>query len=170
MFTTLLSPASRQKLERLSAERRALYDLDNVGLANALVRMAREAAEQHPEFKPSAPTYEASLLFELIPTLAHRLGAPEAAGKLLTVDNKELRYRLGNTLSCLSPTYHSFVMSMLSGEPCNGNPLVYAIDRLQPGDVNDKNDRIAFLTAEVAHSRGTPYNGVWTPEILKSEN
>jgi len=54
---------------------------------------------------------------------------------------------------------------LLLHEPVNGNPVVYAIDRLSPGDMQNK-DNLTKRMLEIAQIRNVEYIGVWTPDMM----
>lgn len=168
-----LTPASRSRLEAVRAEATRLYEQDNLGLAQSLLRLSKEGIELHPEFNPKQPTYEVHLLYWLLPELARRLGADVASVgetgngiRLSQLTATELRRHVGVIMYNQSVVPNSFVFSLLNREWANGNPLVFAIDRICAGDLQDRDDLITNRIAEIASYRKRPYSGVWTPEVL----
>lgn len=171
MFKTYLSPES---LARMEAERREvarLYRLGDAWLAAALLKLAREAQAAMPERRPDECTYDSRLIWGIVPEIARRLGVikmktDEIDWEIRELSDYELRLRTGVTMANIGwrriPGWE-----MLSREPANGCPVVFAIDRLCPGRLDDKDDAIVQRLASVARSRGTEFAGTWTEAFCR---
>lgn len=171
MFKLNLSAQLIAQLESDRNELVRLYGLTNEWLAHALLKLARLAQKATPEYSPhDYPTYNSRLIWGIVPELARRLGTvrlklEEIDWEIRELSDYDLRLRIGNTLGNVghitAPGWN-----MLSAETVNGNPVVFAIDRLCAGKVDDRNDPIVRLATEIGRYRGCPYSGVWTPEFL----
>lgn len=169
MFRFPLSPESRARLEADERELRRLYSLNDAWLAAALLKLARLAQAAMPERRPDECTYDARLIWGIVPEIARRLGTirmttDEIDWEIRELSDYELRIRTGYTLVNIG---YRLVpgWDLLSREPANGCPVVFAIDRLCPGRLDDREDPIVRRLAEMARVRGTVFNGVWTEAI-----
>lgn len=171
MFKNLLSPAANAELERRRAELTRLYPLSDLLLANELQRLAEAARLERPNMTPDRGVYDSSMLWTIIPEVSRRLGASASHNDtaLMSESPKEFRRTVGIYLRWVSHyELGAIAWNLLASEPCNGNPLVFAVDRLCAGDLDDPEDWITRSVKEVAHFRGTPYEGVWTPAVMKN--
>ncbi|MDO9179322.1 MAG: hypothetical protein Q7U16_13545 [Agitococcus sp.] len=120
----------------------------------------------------AATSYAACLIYEVIPEISRRLGVlgplPLKQGDeiLRAKTAYQLRLLTGNCLHNISD-FHLPGWDLLTHDPVNGNPVVYAIDRLCPGVLGDKEDILVTRMTEVARYRNVAYNGAWTPAILQ---
>lgn len=165
-FATLLSPAARKKLDAVRAERTRAYGLSNTQLGALLLRLSAEFIEER-NLKRSV-TYDSSFAFSILPELARRLGVAidpsQDNAELIGMTAREFRFRAGNTL-VNTGRGNSFVSDLLLCEPCHGNIVVFALDRICPGIASDRDDPICRSLAEVSRNRGVPFDGIWTPAI-----
>ncbi len=171
-FKLRLSPEARLQLEAERTERLRLFGLADRWLALELMKLARQARTERPDVSREAPTYEATLLYYLPAELARRLG--ETRGDVSDIDwelrelsDYELRLRTGHTLSNVAAWAGGVAFGRLAAEACNGNPLVYAVDRLCPGKPNDAQDPLVRRLSEIARVRSVPFEGVWTPAFVQ---
>jgi hypothetical protein len=169
MFKWNLSQEQKDTIERERAEAFRLYGLTNTWLAAALLRLARDAQKISPEYKPDDNTYNARLIYGIVPELCRRLGpvrleTREIDWEIRELNNYELRERAGYCLMNVRDTdLPGWVM--LTRETANGNPVVYAMDRICPGIIGDRDDPVVKRLTELAAYRKKPYNGVWTQEM-----
>jgi hypothetical protein len=169
MFKWNLSAETLAAIELEKNEAFRLYGLTNSWLASALIKLAREAQKISPEFRPEDNTYNARLIYGIVPELARRLGPiklemREIDWEIRELNNYELRERAGYCLLNIRNTdLPGWVM--LSREVANGNPVVYAMDRLCPGRLGDKDDPVTKRITELSAYRKKTYTGVWTPDI-----
>jgi hypothetical protein len=169
MFKWNLSLETKAAIERERIEAFRLYRLTNTWLACALVKLAREAQKVSPEYLPEDNTYNARLIYGIVPELARRLGPVkldmrELDWEIRELSDYELRERAGHCLLNIRDTdLPGWVM--LTREVANGNPVLYAMDRLCPGVLGDRDDPVTRRLTEMAEYRKKPYTGVWTPEI-----
>ena len=173
MFKLNLSEEVRAEIAQDNAELERLYGLTNQWLASALLKLARQAQASTPQYRPEDPTYNSRLVWGIVPELARRLGTVklvlgEIDWEIRELSNYDLRLRIGITLANVGTEAHLPGWKMLSKEAVNGNPVVFGIDRLCPGNVTDLDDRLVRRAQEVARYRGVKYSGVWTPEFRKS--
>ena len=173
-FVFPLSAEARARIEHDRREAQRLYGLGNAWLAAALLAAAREAQAASPERAPSECTYDARLIWGIVPELARRLGVVklttnEIDWEMRGLSDYELRVRAGHTLKNISystaPGWR-----LLTRDIANGNAVVYAVDRLCPGRMGDREDPIVRNLTELAASRGRPYAGVWAPAINLPED
>jgi len=170
MFQFNLSPQQKADIERERREALRLYGLTNTWLAHALLNLAREAQKNSPDLRPEDNTYPARLIYGVIPELARRLAPvkltmPEIDWEIRELSDYELRELAGQCLLRIrDPGYPGW--DMLTREVCNGNPVVYAADRICPGVVGNRDDHLTRRITEIAEYRKKPYSGVWTPEML----
>lgn len=173
-FVFPLSAEARARIEQDRREAQRLYGLGNAWLAAALLAAAREAQVASPECAPGEYTYDARLIWGIVPELARRLGVVklttnEIDWEMRGLSNYQLRVRAGHTLKNISystaPGWR-----LLTRDIANGNAVVYAVDRLCPGRLGDREDPIVRNLTELAACRGRPYAGVWTPEINLPEH
>lgn len=169
IFNALLSPEARARIEQDRREALRLYGLGNAWLASALLAAAREAQAAAPHRAPDEYTYDARLIWGIVPELARRLGVVklttnEIDWEIRVLSDYELRVRAGHALKnigyAVAPGWR-----MLSRDIGNGNMVVYALDRLCPGRMGDRDDPIVRNLTELAACRGRPYDGIWTPAI-----
>lgn len=159
----------RQEVERL-------YRLTDPWLAKALLDLARKARQAASHLGPQDVTYDALLVWGLVPELARRLSAStrlepaECQLDLRNLQGLELRRRVYYTLSQLaSPLQHHTSWRLLTRDLPDGNPVVLALDRLAPGQLAERADLLAQRLLEVARARGCAFEGVWTPAFLPAE-
>lgn len=79
----------------------------------------------------------------------------------------ELRERAIGCLSHINPfrSNANTRWTMLLREPANGNPIVYAVDRLCPGNLSQP-DTLVKQLRKIAGYRGAEYDGRWTPAMM----
>lgn len=168
-FVFPLSAEARARVEHDRREALRLYGLGNAWLAAALLAAARQAQSATPERRPDECTYDARLIWGIVPELARRLGVVklttnEIDWEIRELSDYQLRVRAGYTLKNISystaPGWR-----LLTRDIANGNAVVYALDRLCPGRMGDREDPIVRNLTELAACRGRPYAGVWTPAI-----
>ena len=180
-------PLSSDQRACIDAEAREVERLHGVGdrwLAEELLRLARRVRSRHAErlADPHAAIYENRLLWQLIPELAHRLGArsflPNERSQQETVrlSDRDLRCRIGYALQNASlphtrlpdddparPTPEDLLLRIVQ----NGNPVAIAVDRLAPAPAKgeDRDDPIARLVREISVARGHPETAAWSPAL-----
>lgn len=173
MFKFKLSEESQARLQAERRETSRLYGLTNQWLAAALLRLARDARKS-TSMRPDDCTYDATLVWGIVPELARRLGAvklevAEINWEVRTASNYELRQRAGYAISNAAER-SSFAWQMLTRLPVHGNPVVFGVDRLCPGVPGDLEDPIARQLTEVSRVRGKPYSGICAAELFNDES
>jgi hypothetical protein len=168
-FVFPLSDAARGRMERDRREALRLYGLGNAWLAREILGAARAAQAAAPHRTPDERTYEARLIWGILPELARRLGVVrlttnEIDWEIRELSDYDLRVRTGYTLKNIGYTILPGWLQ-LTRDIGNGNMVVYALDRLCPGRMGDNDDPIVRNLTELASCRRRPYNGVWTPEM-----
>lgn len=166
----LLSPESRAMLARRREDILNCYALSNTALAQRLLDLSKEARAESPDLDLTVMTYDSAMFVCMIPELARRLGlvVPGAAeSELVKLSAAEFREYVGVFLRNISRYHRGYAWQYLTNEAINGNPVVMAIDRICPGDVESKTDYLVVSMKSVAASRGKPFNGVWTPAVLQ---
>ena len=173
MFKIHLSEALRQELALKHKELIRLYALASPWLGAELLKLARLARQSTPHWRPHDCVYDARLVWGIVPELARRLAphirlqTDEIDWETRALSNAELRKDIGYTLANIGHNPQLEGWKLLTTEAVNGNPVVFGIDRLQPGDVRDREDPLTRRLVEIAHTRGTTFAGVWTPQIMK---
>lgn len=170
MFKFNLSEETKIALAVERAEALRHFTLTDTWLAAALLRLARDAQRITPDCKPDDNTYDARLIYGAVPEIARRLGpvklvTDEIDWEMRELNNYELRERAGN---CLLHIRGSDLPGwvMLTREVCDGNPVVFALDRLCPGVLGNRDDALTRRLTEIAAYRKKLFNGVWTPAML----
>ncbi len=185
-LSTLISPKLRIQIAQDRWDTLRLYHLKDLWLSSALLQLSRAARNALPELSsdPDRQTYNTTLLWEIVPTLARSL-APN-----MKLESGE---RVSIELANLSPTekrdhlYHylkntnleiygysnrlgdEFVsqkraLRMLGRDMANGNPICLAIDRLYPPVNTD--DSLSRAMASISRARGhDPIQLSWSPEF-----
>jgi hypothetical protein len=170
MFRLKLSPETRTRLDAETAELARLYQLTDEWLAHALLKLARMAQRSTPEHTPDANIYQSRLIYGIIPKICRRLGTVQLTlSEIDWVIREKTDYQLRlHTGYCLQNIGDSSLRGwdLLTHEPANGNPVVYAIDRVCPGILGDKEDTLVSRLSEIARHRKVTYEGVYTPAIL----
>ena len=168
-FRFPLSSEARERMQQDQREAARLYGLTNAWLAAALLAAARQAQAASPDLDPSEPTYESRLIWGIVPELARRLGVVKLTTKeidweIRELSNYQLRLRAGYTIKNIAcsarPGWRTLTRDM-----GNGNGVVYAIDRLCPGRMGDREDPVVRSLTELSLCRGRPYAGIWTPAL-----
>jgi hypothetical protein len=168
-FVWPLSAADRARIEQDRREALRLYGLGNAWLAAALLAAAREAQAAAPHRTPDECTYDARLIWGIVPELARRLGVVklttnEIDWEIRELSDYELRVRAGHALKNIGYTILPG-WRLLTRDLGNGNMIVYGVDRLCPGRLGDRDDPIVRNLTELAACRRRPYEGVWTPAL-----
>lgn len=179
MFRLLMSDDLKRFVDDLHAESIRMYKLTDSELANELLQLARVARDDSPELKHDRGVYDTEFVWHALPELARRLGGisddnlsiHERNAEARRMSDLELRELVGYCISFISVSSHwrKPGWSILLKDPANGNPVIYALDRLSPGDINHP-DKIVTRMAEIAKYRKVEYNGVWTPNVLASDD
>jgi len=170
MFRKLLSKEAITRIEAQQAEVNRLFNLQNRWLAQELLKLAREIQPKLSSegWCPADNVYDAVFAWQVIPELAKRLGATtfnlqeRTDYRVIRSSSVDLRARAGHCL--LNCGTQALRESLLTREVANGNPVVFAIDRLSaPGD----EDPIARRLHEIANNRGVEcHDGKWTPLFM----
>jgi hypothetical protein len=165
----ILSPEARARIEHDRREALRLYGLGNAWLAAALLAAAREAQAAAPHRAPDECTYDARLIWGIVPELARRLGVVklttnEIDWEIRELSDYQLRLRAGYTLKNVG---HTMLPGwrLLTRDIANGNIVLFGVDRLCPGRMDDRDDPIVRNLSELARCRQRPYEGVWTPAM-----
>lgn len=167
------------------------HGLPDKVLAHEILLMARDARKMIAELdKPTVPpidlgTYNHSFLWNAIPEVARRLGETNfqsdecSDNGFRTRVGPDFRYWVG---SCIknNDLLHRYsrkidppennVVYLLDHEPCNGNPVAMALDRVCPPD-DDSEDYIASSVREIGRRRfgyETVINS-WSPKFQDYE-
>lgn len=183
-FSRLLSPVQRKRLAATRMEMERVYRLSDRWLAEELLRLARRARDEYPDKLgyPDAMTYEASLVWDLVPELAKRLGAStllrgEACDwQMRQADNVELREIAGCFLANSSlgrwidhKAEKPSAVELLGHEVANGNPVAMGLDRLclAPVRGHDRNDYVARQVRDISTRRGFEETAEWSPTLQR---
>lgn len=151
-----------------------LYGLTDAWLADALMKLCRLTRAEDTSIDQSAYSYDTTLVWYLVPEIARRLGyrrilTQEIDWELRSLSAYDLRLRAGYTLANVTRSRPGESWSLLTHEVCNGNPVVFGIDRLCAGVLDDKEDLITRRTREICGYRNTRYDGVWAPCVMRAD-
>lgn len=174
-FSVLLSESARARMTKRDREIRRLYALDRRWLAEAIYDLGRRA-RMETGYRIADRHYGSALLWLVIPELSFRLGRrterlpDEYDREIRTMSGVALReyvhYGIANTPDRSdAERAEPSALTMILHSPANGNPLVFAMDRICPGNVAHP-DAMTQSLMRIAHTRGTRYDGIWTPDIL----
>ncbi|PRZ52419.1 hypothetical protein BX589_11493 [Paraburkholderia fungorum] len=172
MFRLALSPETRAALDEHRRTIDRLYALTDRWLAAELLRLSRQIRQANPQLQPTDITYEARFLWHLVPEIARRLGAnsflsnERTDAAIVMYTPVRLREHAGYALGNMSKQLlgRSAAVTTLLNEPCNGNPVAFALDRISP-PIRGTNDPIAESIIEIADRRGIQSAGHWTPAM-----
>lgn len=169
----LLSPPLRAELAIRRAELNRLYALPDIWLASAILKLCREARLNHPDIAPWGDTYDSKLVWFLGPEISRRLGlrrstAAECDPQLQALTAVELRVLAGSVLLNSSCHRSGSAWWLLTHDPCNGNPIAMAVDRITPPPLQNRDDPLSRRISEVQSIRGLPLTGRWHPGAMAS--
>lgn len=173
MFKFKLKPETRQRIEKEEIEALRLYRLPDRWLARELIKIARAMRATTARFGPYDAVYDSTLLWHIVPEIAYRLGERQflqderATHEVRDLTNAGLRMVAGISWKNSSAFLYrnSDPGRMFFREPCNGNPVVYALDRLA---TPDEKDVLAKGILEVSRHRNVQSSGIWTPAMLSA--
>ncbi len=185
-ITPPLSVEQRQDLEKVKTETIRLYHLPDAWLANSLLKMARCARQAAPQYfgNPNFGSFGASLLWEVIPTIARQLSSAvkfedgeSLSYEILNMTANQKRSHFWSYLtnigfdnlsygpelgSGLTPAKMAF--RLLGKDPADGNPICFGIDRVCPPQNGD--DFLSLYMLSTSEQRGhDPVSKVWTPDF-----
>lgn len=172
-FFDLLTPPRRAELTIRRAELTRLFALPDLWLASAILKLCRQARFDHPDIAPWGDTYDSKLVWFLGPELSRRLGlhqstATEIDPQLQALSAGELRDIAGSILLNASSHRPGSAWWLLTHDPCNGNPVAMAVDRITPPLLPDRRDPLSRRISEVQRIRGLPQTGSWQPKVMAS--
>jgi hypothetical protein len=184
-FTSLLPPGRRDAVRRRiaagAAEAARLHALPDRWLANEILRMARDIRGKVPEASnPGERGYNVLLLWDVIPEIARRLGAPLIPNESTdydtrTSDDARLReiasYCYQNAdrnylREAMRPDAALCPVDFLTREAANGNPVAIALDRVAP-PVPGSKDILATHLRSISARRGHPETAGWHPGLQR---
>lgn len=174
-----ISPEGRAELDHRRQSLAKMFEMTDLDLAQALVDLTTEAREERPELKPTTEVYDSNFLWHVVPEVVRRLCSLDKreiggrqmrhpVGMMRKLAPLEFRRLTGLYLRNLQGQHRMRAWNLLTNEPCNGNPIVFALDRLAPGSLHDKEDWIVQSVAEIARHREKQFTGVWTPALLNN--
>ena len=183
MVSFPLSEATQIRLGLMSKEIDRIYSLPDRWLAEELLRLCRRAREEAPEKlkDPTAQTYEAVLVWHLVPEIAKKLGATrfetnEAQyANFKDISAEELRAHASNFLSHtnldkLAPSQMKpSACEILNHEPANGNPIAMAVDRIAPvlEAASTRGEWLSAHIRQVSRMRGHDETPHWSPSMME---
>jgi hypothetical protein len=178
-FKVKLRPELVAQLEAESREMTRLYRLGDRWLAEELLRLTRQIRSRtaYASRTPDADSYNTTLLWDVIPEVAYRLGGRL---ELNEATNYDLKVAQGDEFRQLVAAYVCNCSSMyfreaLTGavlEPVevlfhnywNGCPIVMALDRVAPPGP-DSDDQLASELREISKRRGHAETASWHPDL-----
>lgn len=182
-FGIHLTAEARARLEAKHDELDRLFGLPDRWLAEELLRLARTTRQAFPEKlkDPWGIIYDANFVWHVVPEVAKRLGATnfqpnEAADtRVVGLDNAALREVVGSYVKNISfgrwaierEDNLPLAPEILANEPCNGNPVAFAMDRLAPAPEAgcDRDDYVARSVREVSRARRLEETPYWSPAM-----
>jgi len=174
MFKFLLSPETRARLEAERTETFRLFGLTDDWLANALLKLAREAQATSTSLRPDTPTYNARLIYGIVPEVARRLGAVnlnqrEIDYEIRALSDYGLRVRAGHCIGNIADSNEPG-WALLTRDVGFGNPVAFALDRILPGRPGDRDDPINRRVQELAETKRLAYTGSWFPDVYLADS
>lgn len=172
------SPDQVRRVEAQSAEMRRIHALPDRWLAAELLRLARRIRSATTyAARAEHDTYNSSMLWDVIPELARRLGAeiqPNESldARLRRLNGDELRMFVGICNANVARGYMKEAnddsdlneLDILFHETANGNPIIMALDRIAP-PTPDSTDPAATHLRHVSSIRGHAETPTWHPRI-----
>ncbi len=150
-FARLLTDDQRARIEATRWEMERLFALPDRFLARELLKMARQARAAIVDVEPRMhdpfdPTYDVSFLWHAVPEVAARLGETSFLANerrspwLADTDGQDFRDRVGGWIQNVEiGRRHGHdggrvpnACLLLAHDPCNGNPVAIALDRIAP--------------------------------------
>jgi hypothetical protein len=180
-FKLNLSPELRARVEAESREIERLFGLEDRWLAAELLRLARTIRErtQYGARSGEHDTYNSALLWDVIPEVAYRLGGRLMLNEATDYDLKvaqgvDFRNHVAIYLKNVATCYFRDAdrgeqlepVAILFREAWNGNPIVMALDRITPPDL-EAADILAQDMVSMARTRGHVPTGRWHPSMQK---
>lgn len=171
------APSHRAHFEQIHNELHRLYLMNNADLAQELMNLARTVRLKHPEaFDAARLTLAPLVVWQIVPELAFRLGhrdflAGERENGLEAMAAPEFRSSSGYIIVSLDPdqfmdqenSLHPW--QLLARRPANGNPIVFALDRVAPATpAEETTDPILRGILELNGRRGYPGHSRWLPD------
>lgn len=184
-FGIELSPELRAMIAAEREEVMRMWSLPDRFLAEELLRKCRRVREAYPKYFHREPgtmgTHTTSFVWELIPEIAFRLGARNFVGQersradVRAADGVRLRHWLGHALNGMPEIREAWQdahddpqranpWQVLTRECQNGNPVVFALDRVSP-PLAKSDDLPARLLREVSWNRGFDPVSAWSPGL-----
>lgn len=177
-----LSPEMRAALDTERAEISRMWSLPDRFLAEDLLRKIRWCRERYPSLFDRKDGYygdsTTSFAWDIVPEIAFRLGAGSFAplersrADVRSADGERLRHWLGHALNGMGFIDDAWddggakpnPWLMLTRDCQNGNPVVFALDRVAP-PTNESSDLPARLLREVSWHRGFEPVSSWSPAL-----
>ena len=184
-FLANLPPERRDVLRRQiaaeSVEMRRLHGLEDRWLGEAILKLLRDVRRRSGAYAlphSDGGTYNSSLLWEVGPEIARRLGcklAPHESADFETriATPERLREIAGLAIANFDRSYLKDAsdpskdlcpVSLLCRDVANGSPLAVALDRVAPPGPGS-NDRCARIVQEISARRGYEPREAWSPEL-----
>ncbi len=168
-YENLLSEQSVRNLHATRVEVARLYNLPDRWLAAEILKLARAAQKEllAEGFLPGDCVYDASFAWQVLPEIAKRLGATKfnqderSDRSICVLSDSAFRFHAGYFI--INSGTKAIRNSILSHEPANGNPVVFALDRIA---FPQEGDPIAIRLEEIARIRSVPFTGMWAPDFL----
>lgn len=181
-FRKLMSPEAVARMDAETREIERLWVLDDRWLAREILQLARKAREFFPDqlgdyARVEKTTYSTVFVWDLIPEISARLGETqfmlgERSAEFRAASADELRGWASSIMNWLGrfdqsevPLVRGFhVWDLLSHSFVNGNPVIFALDRVAP-PTNESKDWCARHMREISQTRGFAPTSAWSPEL-----
>lgn len=181
-FKINLPPELRAKVDAERREIGRLFALEDRWLAAELLRLVRTIRErtQYSTRHGDQDTYNSSLLWDVIPEVAYRLGGRLMLNEstdfdLKTAQGVDFRNHVAIYLNNVATSYFRGAdhgeqlnpVAILFRCTWNGNPIAMALDRIAPPEL-DAADLLAKDMVSMATTRGHAPTGCWHPSMQES--
>ena len=178
-FKLDISPELRARIDAEAQEMQRIFALPDRWLAVHLLKLCRQIRNNSAKYSQRGDhdTYNSALLWDVIPEVARRLGAPIQADESM---NREIRIAQGQALrdyvaACMANVSVGYLKDSRTGdlvepidilfrESANGNPVLVALDRLVP-PTPASTDAAARRLREISNVRGHEETGAWHPSL-----
>lgn len=181
-FKLVLSPELREKIDAEAREIERIYGLPDRWLAEELLRLVRavRSRTEYASRRPDSDTYNSTLLWDVIPEVARRLGGrlglnESADADIRRSEGEAFRNFVSICITNVSTGYLSEAsrgelldpVSILFHSFYNGNPVAIALDRVVP-PAPDSGDFLAKEMFTVSERRGHEPAPSWRPEFQET--
>jgi len=175
---SVIAPELRSRIEAERNEILRIYALPDRWLAAELLRLTRSIREatSYAE-RPETDTYNSTVLWDVIPEIARRLGATiqqneSTNWRFRSLEGEKFREYVAVCIANVGTGYLKDArlstgidpVAILFREVANGNPIIIGLDRLVPPG-NNSIDHAARHIREISRTRGHEVVSSWSPML-----